>query len=515
MQRIHDAFLPWVASHAARIALSDAGSAILYGELPAALDALADRLRTAGVRAGDRVLLVAENSVAQALCILALSRLDAWSVSVNARCSNREIDNFLQHSGARLALYFHLGSEPAQRHGLEHAAQTQDWPVIGAIMLGPLNPDANAEPVAPAAAQQVAVMVYTSGTTGAPKAVMLTHENLLFIANNSRQLRALTPADTVYGVLPLSHVYGLSSLLIASLISGAGLRLVARFVAADLAHSLVADGITVLHGAPAMYAKLLAWGKQPGKHLRAPDLRIAQSGGAALTLPLKHSFEQTFGLPLHNGYGMSEAAPSICQTRIDAPRQDCSVGQPIPGIQIRIEGAELNADGIGELYLRGPNVMKGYYRAPELSALSINPQGWLRSGDLARVADDGAVFIVGRNKDVINRSGFNVYPLEVEQVLNAYPGVLQSAVLGRSVHENEEVIAFIELEPDRKIDTTALAEYLRSHLAAYKLPAQIIILDQLPAAANGKVLRHELSQRAAKLATPPIDNDESSSKASP
>lgn len=496
-RRIHEAFYQWMAAEPARLALRDDERTVSYAALGGMVEAVAQKLREAGVRAGDRVLLVAENSVALCVCILAASRLDAWSATVNARLSAREIDNFLTHSSARRALYFSANSSQAKAHAEQRGAQAVDWPGVGPLMLGPLNADALPEPVEPDAAHQVAAMVYTSGTTGAPKAVMLTHANLLFIGANSCRLRGIAPTDMIYGVLPLSHVYGLSSLLVAALLGGATLRLAARYQPELLAQALAAEGITVMHGAPAMYAKLLEWSERTGQPLRAPHLRVAQSGGAPLTLPLKQAFEQAFGLTLQNGYGMTESAPSICQTRMEAPRADCSVGPAIPGIEIRLHGAEGNPDGAGELWVRGPNVMKGYYRAPELTAATLTADGWLRTGDLARIEDDGAVTLVGRSKELIIRSGFNVYPVEVEQVLDAFPDVVQSAVVGRAVEGNEEVVAFIEVSPGAPVSLDALRAHLKANLSPYKVPSEIVVLDQLPAAATGKILKKELQQRAA------------------
>lgn len=496
--RIHDIFQVWTRESAGKIALIDDHRAISYGELPHVVESVADRLRDAGVRPGDRVLLVAENCVALAVCILAVSRLDAWSATVNARLSTREIDNFLSHSGARRALYFGLESPQAKQHGESHGAQEVTWPGVGSILLGPLNAQTVPEPVETDGAKQVATMVYTSGTTGAPKAVMLTHANLLFIGATNCRSRRLTPADVVYGVLPLSHVYGLASVLIASMLGGATLRLASRYQPAVLAKALAEEGITVMHGAPAMYAKLLEWSETTGTRLRAPHLRVTQSGGAPLTLPLKQAFEKTFGLTLQNGYGMTEASPSICQTRLDAPRNDCSVGPAIAGIEIRLDGAGESEDGVGELCVRGPNVMKGYYRSPELTAEAVTQDGWLRTGDLARIEADGAVCIVGRSKELIIRSGFNVYPVEVEQVLNAFPDIVQSAVVGRTVEGNEEVVAYVEAVQDVVLDLQALRAHLKANLSPYKMPSEIVVLDQLPAAATGKVLKNELKLRAAR-----------------
>jgi long-chain acyl-CoA synthetase len=488
MAHIDTVFRPWANSHPTHIALRDAHQSVTYAELDTALDGLVMHLRELGIGPGDRVLLVAENCVAQALMILAVSRVGAWSASVNARLSPREIANFVAHSGARRVFYFHQDSPEAAEHAVAHGAETAAWPQIGSLLVGPLNADTAVEPPEP----DVAALVYTSGTTGASKAVMLTHANLLFIAANSRRVRTLVPNDVIYGVLPLSHVYGLSALLLAALVSGAELRLVPRFRPEHLAAALANEGITVLHGAPAMYAKLLALGNARPDVLRAPQLRIAQSGGAPLTMSIKENFEHRFGVVLNNGYGMTEAAPSICQTRSEAPRTDCSVGTPIDGIEVRLDGATLHPDGVGELQLRGPNVMAGYYRAPALTAQVITPDGWLCTGDLARFEADGAVTIVGRSKELIIRSGFNVYPVEIEQVLNAHPDIVQSAVIGRTVDDNEEVLAFVEMRDGKHLDQVALLRYLKANLSPYKIPAQVIALASLPAAASGKILKREL-----------------------
>jgi len=494
LRRTHEAVARTAQRHAHRIALADDRRSLTYAELVTAIEATAERLRDSGVRGGDRVLLVAENSVALAVCFLALGRLDAWAAAVNARLSAREIDQFLEHSGARLALYFGESSADARAHGEARGARAVSWPAVGELLLGPLNQAATAEPVQDDPARQVAALVYTSGTTGAPKAVMLSHANLLFIGANNWRMRELVPEDVIYGVLPLSHVYGLSSVLMASLLSGAALQLVARFDPKRLAQALAHERISVLHGAPAMYAKLLETG---GAALSAPQLRVAQSGGAPLTLPLKQAFEKRFGLTLQNGYGMTEASPSICQTRLHEPRTDCSVGLPIPGIEVRVDRPDEH--GVGELCVRGPNVMLGYYRAPEQSAAAVSADGWLRTGDLVRIEADGAVFIVGRSKELIIRSGFNVYPIEIEQVLNAFPGVVQSAVVGRAVEGNEEVIAFLEAAPGAPLDRQALQAHLRASLSPYKQPSRIVVLERLPAAATGKVLKKELQQMAAEL----------------
>ena len=214
--------------------------------------------------------------------------------------------------------------------------------------------------------------------------------------------------------------------------------------------------------------------------------------------------ERLLGVALHNGYGMTESGPTICQTDLAAPRSDTSVGHPIPGVAVRIAdaaGNDVPAGEPGEIWVRGPNVMLGYYRDPALTAATMRPGGWLNTGDMGRLGPDGALFIVGRTKELIIRSGFNVYPLEVETVLNAHPAVTQSAVVGRACGDgNEEVIAFVEASPQHGTDPAALvaelATYLGGALAPYKCPARIVVLPALPAAATGKILKGRLRDLA-------------------
>ncbi|MGO4156470.1 class I adenylate-forming enzyme family protein [Cupriavidus sp. YAF13] len=493
--RLHQTIGPWVQSHPERVALMDAERSLRFGELDSAIAETARALAGVGVRGGDRVVLVTENSVGCAVLILALSALDAWAVPVNARLSAREIDNIIEHSSARIALYLDNAHPEAREHGLARGAQPAEWPHAGKLLLGALNAAAVAEPVDAAARDQVAALIYTTGTTGAAKAVMLTHANLMFIGRSNRMQARVQPGDRVYGVLPISHVYGLSVLLVGPLSNGATVFYEPRFRPEKLAHALVAQRLTVLHGVPAMYAKLIEWSRAQATPLQASALRMAQSGGAPLTATLKAAFEASFGIILHNGYGMTETSPTVCQTRVESPRTDCSVGPVVPDVEIRL--GEPLPDGSGELLVRGPNVMKGYYRRADLTAQVIDADGWLHTGDLARIDADGAVSIVGRSKEIIIHSGFNVYPEEVEQSINAYPAVLQSAVVGRAVEGNEEVIAFVEVREGMTLDQAALRAFLREQLSPYKMPAEVRIVAHLPAAPSGKILKAKLRELLA------------------
>jgi acyl-CoA synthetase (AMP-forming)/AMP-acid ligase II len=482
------------------------GRTLSYAALVAEIDRYAALLRGRGVRPGDRVLLVSENCGAQVALIFAASTVGAWIVNLNPRLSAPEIDAIQLHCGARLALYTAAVSPEAAAHAARAGAQAD-----GELMIGPLNeacePEAiGGDPAAgdPAAGDTVAGLVYTTGTTGQPKGVMLSHRNLLFVAAVSSRLRGLAPQDRAWGVLPISHVYGLTSVLLGTLSAGACLQLAPRFTPEAMLRAIRDDGLTIVQGVPAMYARLL----ELAGNARLPSrLRFAYAGGSPLDPDLKRRVEALLGLPLHNGYGLSEAAPTVSQTRLDAPRADTAVGQPIPGVEVRIvdqAGRDLADGEAGELWVRGPNVMRGYYREPLLTAAALRPGGWLNSGDMARREDDGngdgALFIVGRTKELIIRSGFNVFPLEVETVLNAHPGVTQSAVVGKAGADgNEEVVAFVQPAPQRAPTLEALRAWAAERLAPYKRPGRIVLMEALPAAATGKIFKHALKEIAAAL----------------
>jgi acyl-CoA synthetase (AMP-forming)/AMP-acid ligase II len=298
----------------------------------------------------------------------------------------------------------------------------------------------------------------------------------------------LVPGDLAYGVLPVSHVYGLTSVLLGTLYAGACLKLAPRFTPQAMLEAIRSGGLTVVQGVPAMYARLLELCAAHGiESPLASRLRFAYAGGSPLDPMLKQSVEALLGVPLHNGYGLTEAAPTVSQTRLDAPRSDSSVGHAIPGVELRVEGPD------GRLLVRGPNVMQGYYRDPDGTAAVLGSDGWLDTGDLARQDADGALFIAGRSKELIIRSGFKVYPLEVETVLNAHPAVTQSAVVGRALEDgNEEVLAFVQPAAGRALTPAELEAWAAARLAPYKRPSRIVLMASLPAAPSGKVLKHRL-----------------------
>jgi acyl-CoA synthetase (AMP-forming)/AMP-acid ligase II len=367
---------------------------------------------------------------------------------------------------------------------------------IGAFALSAIETTSAQEPHGLPSDQQCAALIYTTGTTGAPKGVMLSHRNLLFVAAVSSTLRRVGSDDRVYAVLPISHVFGLASMCLGSLYAGATLRLAARFDAKRAGRVLSEERMTIFQGVPAMHAKLIDH-FTPRGGLNAPSLRFVYSGGSPLDTTLKSAAEAFYGVPLHNGYGMTESSPTVSNTLLDAPARDSSVGPLIPGVEARIVplARESESDDTGELWVRGPNVMLGYYRDAVQTAATVTTDGWLKTGDLAHF-EDGNLYIVGRSKELIIRSGFNVHPAEVEQAFNSHPAVLHSAVIGRSARGNEDVLAFVELRPGCTADEDELAQWVSARLAPYKRPSSIRILGALPVSASGKVLKHRLGTLA-------------------
>jgi long-chain acyl-CoA synthetase len=500
--RISDVVKPWAGRSPDRPALVEAAGTWTYRQLASAVDEARTWLVASGVRPGDRVMIVCENCRAFVAILLALADLDAWPVLVNARLSAREIDEIRQHCGARRLIYTTSVSPHAREHAKRHGAVVTDAAPLGQIGIGPVNENVEPEPLDADVAHRVGALVYTSGTTGLPKGVMLTHRNLLFVAAVSAKIRSLSPDDRLYGVLPMSHAVGLSVVLLGSLLSGATLYLAARFDPVAALATLEKEHLTVMLGAPGMFSLLAEYAKLKRlQSLKFPALRIISSSGAPLQAALKSQVESLFGMVLHNGYGVTECSPNISQGKVGEHRTDTSVGQVLPGVEVQLLGSDHKpvANGeVGELWVRGPNVMKGYYHAPEETAAAMNPAGWFNTRDLARL-ENGYLFIVGRTKELIVRFGLNVYPAEVEAVLNIHPAVVRSAVIGRSVEGTEggeEVVAFVQLAPSSPISEAELQQHAARHLAPYKRPSQILLVSSMPLTPTGKVVKAELAKMA-------------------
>ncbi len=461
-----------------------------YRELAAAAADLRQVLSGAGVVPGDRVVVLAENCCAVVAALMASSQCGAVAVPVNARMSAVEVDRILDH--ARPAAVLVATQIPGDRQA--HASRLGGEGITGRF--GEMH---LAHPYASSgdAPDEVAVLLYTTGTTGAPKGVMLTHANLEFGGKASAELRDMGPEDVIYGVLPMTHVFGLASVMTAALHAGAEVWLEARFSAAKLYEALQ-RGVTRLAAVPQMHALVMQFAKEQGlERLDSPVLQYVSSGAAPLDPDWKRRAERFYGVALQNGYGMTEATAGVCATKnSEMGNPDISAGPPLPGVEVRIdETVAGGGGGVGEVQLRGGNVMLGYYRNPEATAEVLDPDGWLSSGDLGRLDDKGFLHIEGRSKELIIHGGFNVFPPEVEAALNAHPKVVQSAVVGRRNKSDEEVLAFVEVSPQDRPEVAELIRFVRQQLAGYKCPSQIVLTEALPAAPTGKILKHRLLEQ--------------------
>jgi acyl-CoA synthetase (AMP-forming)/AMP-acid ligase II len=326
------------------------------------------------------------------------------------------------------------------------------------------------------------------------------------VTRASLRQQVLLPDDVVFHALPISHSFGLVSALLCGLRAGATLRLVGRFSAPVLAEAIVSGEITAFQGVPAMYARLHEWCQQQGRALRPNRLRMIYIGGSLIDATRKAQTEALLGLQLHHGYGLTESAPAATRTFGHAPPRDVTAGWPIPGIEVEVQGADgqaLPAGERGEVCIRGPNVMKGYFRDPAQTRAAIDDRGWLHTGDIGVFGPDGDLSIAGRSKEMIIRGGFNVYPAEIERAIAAFPDVAQCAVVGRSVPGDEEVVAFVEPVAGQAVDALALKAFLRERLAPYKVPTSIVSLVRLPATGTGKLLKARLKEMANAEAARP------------
>lgn len=465
-------------------AISDNGGASWdYAALDAACNGVRDALESVGVRPGDRVLIVAENCAAAVAALFACSRLGAIAVPTNARQTEAELTRINDHARPVAALLTSAASPDAAAHARRMGARKITG-AFGTLHLAtPFGANRTIE-------RDVAALLYTTGTTGAPKGVMLTHGNMVFGGRTSAVLRHMSHEDVIYGVLPLTHVFGLSSIVTAAMCAGARIRFEARFSAARLYRALH-DGVTLLSAVPQMHALLMQYTREQGhESLQSDTLRYVSSGAAPLDPEWKRKAEAFYGVALQNGYGLTETTAGVCVTQNRIGDPDISVGPPLPEVEVLID--QPDRDAIGEVLTRGPHVMKGYYRNPEATAVALDRDGWMHTGDLGRIDARGVLHILGRLKELIIHGGFNVYPPEVEAALNAHPQVIQSAVVGRTVDGDEQVLAFVQVAADDVPDPGDLRRFVARQLAGYKRPAQIVMADELPAAPTGKILRYRL-----------------------
>jgi long-chain acyl-CoA synthetase len=469
---------------------------LTYEQLDRRSAEVAGLLAARGVEPGDRVALMLPNVVQFPMLYYGILRAGAVVVPMNPLLKAREVEYYLRDSGARLIFAWEAAGTEAAK-GAE-AAEAGFVPVAAGAFDRLLSGQAPRTSVTGRADHDTAVILYTSGTTGRPKGAELTHANLRRnAAVSATTLFGLEPGDVVMGCLPLFHSFGQTCGLNATIGSGACLTLLPRFDPGKALEVLQRDRVTVFEGVPTMYVALLHHPRRG--QFDAGSLRLAVSGGAALPVEVLRGFEDAFGCSILEGYGLSETSPVASFNHPDRERKPGSIGTPIQGVELRLVGPggqDVPAGEVGEIALRGHNLMKGYWGNEQATREAV-PDGWFRTGDLARQDADGYFFIVDRKKDLIIRGGYNVYPREVEEVLYEHPAVAEAAVVGLPhPSHGEEVGAAVVLKPGADATPAELQAFCRERIAAYKYPRHVWLEAALPKTATGKLLRREVQPPA-------------------
>ncbi len=521
-----------------RVALQFFGAETTYGELGEEVSRVAEGLRRLGVRKGDRVAIILPNSPEHVVAFYAVLRLGAIVVEHNPLYTARELRHQFEDHGATVAIVWDkvadtlaafppdiavkrvvavditrgmgLGTRIALRLPIPRArtarkALTQKPSKRGTVRWARLTESRRLKRKHPGPLiDDIAVLQYTSGTTGSPKGAMLTHRNL---RANAEQGRAWVPGlvpgrEVFYGVLPMFHAYGLTLCLTFAMSMGARLVLFPRFDLDLVVSAAKKHPPTFLPAVPPIYDRL-AEAAEKGR-VDLSSVRFAISGAMSLPVPTVERWERATGGLLVEGYGMTETSPVALGNPIGPTRRPGYVGVPFPSTELRVVDLadptkDLGPGEEGELLLRGPQVFTGYWKRPGDTASSLTPDGWIRTGDIVTVTDDGFVRIVDRAKELIITGGFNVAPTEVEQVLTGHPDIVEAACVGMPGDSGgEQVVAAVVLKEGATLDAEAIREFCRSSLTPYKIPRRFVQLEQLPRNLIGKVLRREVREQLLK-----------------
>jgi len=498
--------------HSGRTALMLDQIRLSYGELAALSRRTARILEDFGVGRGDRVAMMIPNTPHFPVIYYGILRRGAVVVPVNVLFQEEEILHYLNDSGAKVLFAFKMFEEQARR-AFERApgcgrlviVSTPDdlsKPEVGDNFMALLAASDDRCDVVQTMPDDTAVILYTSGTTGAPKGAELTHFNMFFNAYlASREIVRCTPEDVFLAVLPLFHSFGQTCVMNAAILSGAAVTMLPRFETGKALEVIARDRVTVLAMVPTMYFFLL--NMQNWADYDLSGVRIAISGGAALPEEVHHQFRERYGITLQEGYGLSETSPVASFTVAEEEVRVGSIGRPVWGVEmgVKLDDGGLAAAGeTGEIVIRGHNVMKGYLNNPKATASAI-VDGWFHTGDIGRQDAEGYFYILDRKKDLIIRGGMNIYPREIEEVLYQHPAVREASVVGIPDRiRGEEVKVYVSVKDGEALSPEEIRAFLEARIARYKWPKEVEVLEDLPKGPTGKILKRELKLRVADQA---------------
>ena len=474
------------------------GESVTYADLVAASGRLANVLVAHGVEPGDRVAMQVEKSVQALALYLATLRTGAVLLPLNTAYTLAELEYFIGDAEPKLVV-----CDPSKREGIAAIADKVGGSVatLDAGGKGSLTQTSAGAAFATVkrAGDDLAAILYTSGTTGRSKGAMLTHDNLVSNALTLKEIWRFTADDVLIHALPIYHVHGLFIATNVALFAGASMMFLPKFDAAKILELM--PKATALMGIPTFYVRLL---QQPGLTPEVTSrMRVFISGSAPLLAETHREWSARTGHAILERYGMSETNINTSNP-YDGDRVPGAVGPPLPGVSVRIcdpeTGKELARNSIGMIEIKGPNVFKGYWRMPEKTAAEHRADGFFITGDLGKIDDRGYVYIVGRGKDLIITGGFNVYPKEVEEAIDAIPGVTESAVIGLPHKDfGEGVTAVVVRSGVPDVDERSILAVLETRLAKFKLPKRVLFVDDLPRNTMGKVQKNVLREKLAAL----------------
>jgi len=465
---------------------------VSYGMLNEGSARLAALLKEKGVSPGDRVGVMLPNVPYFPIAYYAVLRAGGTVVPMNVLLKPREVGFYLEDPGAKIVIAWGDFAEAAEK-GAEDAGAEVILVKPGEFekLLADQEPDHDLADRDP---EDTAVILYTSGTTGKPKGAELTHANMFkncTLAAN--ELGQITEDDKLLGALPLFHSFGQTCTLNAGIANRAMISMIPRFDADKALEIIARDKITLFQGVPTMYNGMLA--ADTADSADTSTLRLCMSGGSAMPEEVMRKFEDKFGCKVLEGYGLSETSPVASFNHPDKENKAGSIGTPIEGVEMKVvddDGNDIDQGEVGEIVIKGHNIMKGYWNREDATAEAIK-DGWFYSGDMGKIDEDGYFFIVDRKKELIIRGGYNVYPREVEEVLYEHPAILEAAVVGIPDDAmGEEVGAAIVLKEGEDVSVDDVKAYVKEEVAAYKYPRQVWFLDELPKGPTGKILKREI-----------------------